>query len=85
MSEAIILGPEDKTRLKGTVDAAIEHLQEMADRRESLSDLVKTVAKEFNMKPGKLMKYIKAEYSNKLDEMREEAEMMENLSSVYHS
>jgi hypothetical protein len=84
MAETVV-GPEDKTRLKGTFDAAISQLQEMDDIRESLKDLIQTVATELNVKPAELMTAIKIQYKNKLDETNEKNDTVSSLVAIYRS
>jgi division protein CdvB (Snf7/Vps24/ESCRT-III family) len=77
------VGPEDATRLKQTIDAALVELQEIEDRQEALKDLVKTVAGELSIKPAELMQSIKTIHKNSLDDLHAKTDMIDNIVNVY--
>lgn len=50
------LSSNDQIKLKQFIDAAEKHLQHISDEQESLKDLAKALAEEFECKPAVLMK-----------------------------
>lgn len=75
MSE-LSIGPAEKSKLDKTIEACVKQLQEIQDIRESMKDLIKTVAEELNIKPKELRAAVSVSFKANLAEKNEEHENM---------
>ncbi len=73
------LSPENVARLKQLVKDGVSTLQEAEDLKEGLSDTVKSVAKELEVKPAIINQLIKAVQKNKMNDKREDYETLDEL------
>jgi len=70
---------EDITRLKQLMAEGCQVLQEMEDLRAGLSDTVKAISEELDVKPSQLNKAMKIAHKASLTEEREKFEEIEDL------
>ena len=82
INNLLSLSTDDKKKVKVTIDAVINQLQEIDDIRESVKDLVKALATEINQKPADLMTAAKTKYKNKREEAREKANLIDNILDI---
>lgn len=73
------LSPENITRLKQLVADGVQILQECEDLKEGLSDTVKAIAEELEVKPAQLNKLIKAVQKGTMNDQREAFDELEEL------
>lgn len=73
------LSPENVARLKQLVKDGAQVLQECEDLKEGLSDTVKTIASELEVKPAQLNKLIKAVQKGTMNDQREAFDELEEL------
>jgi Mn-dependent DtxR family transcriptional regulator len=74
--------PENTARLKQLVTDGIQILQECEDLKQGLSETVKAIAEEFEIKPAIINKMIKDVQKNKIGDRKEENEIMEELLKI---
>ena len=74
--------PENTARLKQLVTDGIQVLQECEDLKQGLSETVKAIAEEFEIKPAIINKMIKDVQKNKINDRKEENEIMEELLKI---
>lgn len=70
---------EDIARLKKLVDEGCQVLQEVDDLKVGLSETVKAIAEEIEVKPTQLNKAIKIAYKASMNEEREKLDEIEDL------
>ena len=70
---------EDIQRLKQLMAEGCQVLQEMEDLRTGLSDTVKAIAEELDVKPSQLSKAMKIAHKASIAEEREKFEEIEDL------
>lgn len=73
------LSPENIARLKQLVADGVQVLQECEDLKEGLSDTVKAIAEELEVKPAQLNKLIKIVQKGKMNDKREDWDELEEL------
>jgi len=73
------LSPENIARLKQLVADGVQVLQEVEDLKEGLSETVKAIAEELEVKPAQLNKLIKAVQKNSMNDQREAFDELEEL------
>jgi hypothetical protein len=73
------LSPENIARLKQLVADGVQVLQECEDLKEGLSDTVKAIAEELEVKPAQLNKLIKAVQKGTMNDQREAFDELEEL------
>lgn len=73
------LNPHDIARLKALFADSHGVLQEIEDLSEGLSETIKAIAKELDIKPSLLKKALKQSFSNKIEESREDFETIEEI------
>lgn len=73
------LSPESVGRLKQLVSDGVKVLQECEDLKEGLSDTVKAIADELEVKPAVLNRLIRDVQKNRTDDRREDNEILEEL------
>lgn len=71
--------PEQKNKLTQLFTESIAVLQEVEDLTEGLSDTIKAVAEELEIKPALLKKAIKVAQKSKFTEMSEDHETVADL------
>lgn len=72
-------GPEETKKIKLVIDAIIDNMQEIEDRRLSSKDMAKTLAEELNIKPAFVMDAAKKSFKPTLDEDKEKLTIVEEL------
>ena len=82
IKEDMKITPENTARLKQLVVDGIQVLQECEDLKQGLSETVKAIAEEFEIKPAIINKMIKDVQKNKLGDRKEENEIMEELLKI---
>lgn len=70
---------EDVRRLKDLVKEGVKILSEVQILKEGLSDTVKSIAEEVDVKPAQLNKVIKTVFKNSLTEDRAKFEEIEDI------
>jgi hypothetical protein len=73
------LSAENVARLKQLVKDGVSIMQECEDLKEGLSETVKAVAEELEVKPAILNRLIKDIQKNKINDRREDFEVLEEL------
>lgn len=73
------LTTEEKAKLKNIVDEGVKILQEIQDLKEGLSDTVKAVAEELDIKPSLLNKSIRAAHKRDIGEQKNNLSDVEDL------
>lgn len=76
------ISPESTARLKQLVKDGVQVLQECEDLKQGLSDTVKSVADELEIKPALINKLIKDVQKNKTNDRREDHEILEELYKI---
>lgn len=72
-------GADDVRRLKELVKEGCVVLQEIDDLKEGLSDTVKAIAEEIDVKPSQLNKVIKIAHKRSLQDERDAFEEIEDI------
>jgi len=73
------LSPEGIQRLKGLVRDGVTVLQECEDLRAGLSDTIKSVAEELEVKPAIIQRLIRDIQKNRINDKREDEEIFQEL------
>ncbi len=73
------LSPENIARLKQLVADGVQVMQEVEDLKEGLSDTVKAIAEELEVKPAQLNKLIKAVQKGTMNDQREAFDELDEL------
>ena len=73
------LSPESVARLKQLVTDGVQVLQECEDLKQGLSETVKAIAEELEVKPAQLNKLIKIVQKGKMNDQREDWSELEDL------
>lgn len=76
------LSPESIARLKQLVKDGVQVMQEVEDLKEGLSDTIKSVAAELEVKPAIVSRLIKDVQKNKMNDRREDHDTLEELYKV---
>jgi hypothetical protein len=73
------LSPENVARLKQIIADGVQVLQECEDLKQGLSETVKSIAEELEVKPAILNKLIKICQKGDMNDKREDVETLEEL------
>ncbi len=73
------LNTETIARLRQLVIDGVQVLQEVEDLKEGLSETVKAIAEELEVKPSQLMKVIKTSHKSDLNQKREDFDELEEM------
>lgn len=73
------LSPENVVRLKQLVKDGVQVLQECEDLKQGLTETVKAVAEELEVKPAIVNRLIKDVQKNKMNDRRDDHETLEEL------
>jgi Mn-dependent DtxR family transcriptional regulator len=73
------MSPESVARLKQLVKDGVQVMQECEDLKAGLNDTIKSVAAEMEVKPGLVSKLIKDVQKNKMNDRRDDHEVLEEL------
>lgn len=73
------LSPENVARLKQLVKDGVQVMQECEDLKQGLSETVKAIAEELEVKPALVNRLIKDVQKNKMNDRREDHETLEEL------
>ena len=73
------LSPENVARLKQVIKDGVQVLQECEDLKQGLSETVKSIADELEVKPAILNKLIKICQKGDMNNKREDVETLEEL------
>lgn len=76
------LTPENTSRLKQLVKDGVQILQECEDLKEGLKDTVNSIAAELEVKPAIINRLIKDVQKNKMNDRREDHEVLEELYKI---
>jgi hypothetical protein len=76
------LTPQDISRLRQLVTDGCQVFQEIEDLNEGLSETVKAIAEELDIKPAQLKKVIKIAFKATLADEREKFEELEDILSA---
>ena len=76
------LSPEGIGKLKQLVQDGVSVYQECEDLQEGLSDTIKAVGEELEVKPSLIKKLIKDIQKNKVDQRRSDNEILEELHKI---
>ena len=71
--------PENIARLKQLVADGVSVLQECEDLKTGLSETVKSIAEELEVKPGQLNKLIRIVQKGKMNDARDDFDELEEL------
>ena len=80
-SKLKLFNGEEKQKLVQLIREGIQVSREIDSLREGLSDTVKALAAEFEVKPSVLRKCIKTAYKNDWDKVNSEYEQLESMLS----
>lgn len=81
----ISLSDEDKARIKSMIKQGVEVETEIHLLRSGLSETVKAIAEELEIKPAILNRAIKTAYKDNLYEQKEEFDVVEHILDVYQA
>lgn len=73
------LSQENIQRLRQIVKDGVQVLQECEDLKQGLTETVKSVADELEVKPALITKLIKIRQKGKMNELRDDNEILEEL------
>ena len=73
------LSPENVIRLKQVIADGVQVLQECEDLKEGLSETVKAIAEELEVKPGQLNKLIRICQKGTMNDQREAFDELEEM------
>lgn len=73
------LSQENVQRLRQIVKDGVQVLQECEDLKQGLTETVKSVADELEVKPALITKLIKIRQKGKMNELRDDNEILEEL------
>jgi len=73
------LSPENIVRLKQVIADGVQVLQECEDLKAGLTDTVKSIAEELEVKPAILNRLIKTCQKGDMNDRREDTETLEEL------
>lgn len=73
------LSPENVARLKQIIADGVQVLQECEDLKQGLSETVKAIAEELEVKPAQLNKLIKICQKGSMNDARDAMEELEEL------
>ena len=76
------ISPENTARLKQLVQDGVSVLQECEDLKAGLSETVKAIAEEMEVKPAIINRLIKDVQKNKINDRREDTEILEELYKI---
>jgi hypothetical protein len=76
------ISPENTARLKQLVTDGVSVLQECEDLKQGLSETVKAIADELEVKPALINKLIKDVQKNRMNDRREDHEILEELYKI---
>lgn len=76
------ISPENTARLKQLVKDGVSVLQECEDLKQGLSETVKSIADELEVKPAIINRLIKDVQKNKMNDRRDDHEVLEELYKV---
>jgi phosphoenolpyruvate synthase/pyruvate phosphate dikinase len=73
------ISPENTARLKQLIKDGVSVLQECEDLKQGLSETVKSIADEMEVKPAIINRLIKDVQKNKMNDRRDDHETLEEL------
>jgi hypothetical protein len=76
------ISPENTARLKQLVKDGVSLLQECEDLKQGLSETVRAVADELEVKPAIINRLIKDVQKNKMNDRRDDHEILEELYKI---
>ncbi len=74
-----VFSNEEKAKLDMLFRDGVSTMREVEDLNESLSDTVKAIAEELQVKPGVLKKALKTAYKGDFEHHSEDHEMLETI------
>jgi len=79
MSDNKVFNPAEKAKLIHLVNEGIRVMDEVEMLNGGLSDTVKAIAEEMDIKPGVLKKAIKVAFKSNFHQATDEYELLENI------
>lgn len=79
MSDNKIFNPEEQAKLKHLMSEGISVMSEIETLKGGLSDTVKAIAEEMEIKPGVLNKAIRTAYKSTFTQATSDFELLENI------
>lgn len=77
-----IYGPEEKAKLEKLINEGSVVLREIDDLKEGLSDTVKAMAEELQIKPAVINKAIKVSYKGQWEQYNEDFQEVEAILDI---
>jgi hypothetical protein len=77
-----IYGPEEKAKLEKLINEGSVVLREVDDLKEGLSDTVKAMAEELQIKPAIINKAIKVAYKGQWEQYNEDFQEVEAILDI---
>jgi len=74
-----VIGPEEKAKLKQLINEGCTVMQEIDDLKGGLSDTVKAIAEELDVKASILNKAIRIAHKQNRDEVRADNDLVEDI------
>ena len=82
MSDSIVFGPDQKSKLTQLVNEGMQVMREVETLNEGLRDTVKAVAEELQIKPSILNKAIKIAHKADFTREQQDHQMLEDILST---
>jgi len=77
-----VFGGAEQAKIKQIVAEGVTVMQEVNDLTESLSDTIKSVAEELDIKPGVIKKAIRIAMKNGWDQVSKEFDELETIIDI---
>lgn len=77
-----VFGGAEQAKIKQIVAEGVTVMQEVNDLTESLSDTIKSVAEELDVKPGVIKKAIRIAMKNGWDQVSKEFDELETIIDI---
>jgi hypothetical protein len=74
-----VYGSEEKAKLLNVIEQCIQVMQEIEDLKGGMTDTVKSVAEELDIKPALLNKAIRVAHKRNWNQVNEEFEELETI------
>lgn len=77
--QALMLSAEDKAKIKNIIEVGVRTSQEIADLRAGLSESVKELAAELEIKPAVINKAIRVAFKSSVSSLQDEVDTVEEI------
>lgn len=77
--QALMLSAEDKAKIKNIIEVGVRTSQEIADLRAGLSESVKELAAELEIKPAVINKAIRVAFKSSVSSLQDEVDVVEEI------